>query len=191
MDRQIPHRKIEQIVKVAASAPSAHNAQPWRFIIIDDDEVKRSLAIAMGKKFREDLEKDGIPKEQREKMVANSVIRFSEAPVLIIPCLTMKEMELYRDERQESEYLMGVQSVSAAITTLLLYAYAEGLGTCWYCAPLFCKETVREILDIPRDVEPQALITMGYLGEESSKPSRRPLDEIIHLNRWGRKSGGG
>jgi coenzyme F420-0:L-glutamate ligase / coenzyme F420-1:gamma-L-glutamate ligase len=187
--RQIPLDRIELALEAATSAPSAHNAQPWRFVVITSKEAKHSLAVAMAEGFKEDLKKGGCPTEQCENIVRNSITRFSEAPALIIPCLAMKDMNLYNDERQEYEYVMGVQSVSAAISNFLLYAHFDGLGACWYCAPLFCKSIVRKELNIPDDVEPQALITLGYPDKEFSKPPRKSLKEVIHVEKWRNRKG--
>jgi nitroreductase len=83
---------------------------------------------------------------------------------------------------------MGVQSVAAAVQNLLLAAYAEGLGTCWFCAPLFCQQSVKEILKLPKEFEPQALITVGYPAEKPKAPKRKPLKSIARKNYWkGRK----
>ncbi|MEM2673990.1 MAG: nitroreductase family protein, partial [Candidatus Bathyarchaeia archaeon] len=51
------------VVDAARWAPSAHNAQPWRFIIITDLNVKRGLAEAMASDWMRDLERDGVPSE--------------------------------------------------------------------------------------------------------------------------------
>jgi len=184
-ERAVPIKKIRHILSVAAWAPSAHNSQPWRFIIVTNKRMKTKLATKMAESFEKDLKKDGFPENIRMELVNASIRRFTEAPVVIVPCLNMKEMRAYPDERQECEYAMGIQSVSAAINTLLLCAHAEGLGTCWYCSPLFCKEDVRKSLSMPKEIDPQALVTMGYAAERPSKPQRKPADEIIYLNKWG------
>ena len=184
-ERAVPIKKIRHILSMATWAPSAHNSQPWRFIIITNKKMKTRLAIKMAEGFDKDLKKDGIPENVRRELTNASIRRFTEAPVVIIPCLNMREMRIYLDERQECEYTMGIQSVSAAINTLLLCAHVEGFGTCWYCSPLFCKEDVRESLSIPKDIEPQALVTMGYAAERPAKPQRKIVDEIIYLDKWG------
>jgi len=186
LPRMIPEEIISRIVDAARWAPSAHNAQPWRFIIITDFNVKRRLAEAMASDWLRDLERDGVPLETSRKMVEESVRRFSEAPIVVIAAITMKEMHKYPDRRRRRfEHLMATQSLAAAIQNILLAAHAEGLGACWFCAPLFCQRTVRKVLRIPRDVEPQALITIGYPAESPEPPPRKPLKEIAFKNYWG------
>jgi len=79
---------------------------------------------------------------------------------------------------------MGVQSVAAYIQTLLLLAHYYGLGACWVCAPLFCQNTVRRVLSLPRKIKPQAMIVMGYTDEEPMPTPRKELNEICKFNFW-------
>ena len=67
----------------------------------------------------------------------------------------------------------------------MLAASAAGLGACWFCAPAFCKDTVRKTLGIPDAVEPQALITMGYPAEQPETPPRKTLGDIAFMGKWG------
>jgi len=186
--RKVAANILRQVLEAARWAPSAHNAQPWRFIVLTDASLKRKLSKAMADVWIADLIKDDIPSETRESMSKASAEQFTRAPVLIVACLTMKEMIKYEDEsRQKSERDLAVQSLGAAVQNMLLAAHADGLGACWFCAPIFCKEFVRKILKIPDDVEPQALITLGYPSEKPRAPSRKPLETCSYLDHWGKK----
>ena len=77
-----------------------------------------------------------------------------------------------------------MQSLGAAMQNLLLAAHAKGLGACWFCAPGFCKETVRKVLKIPDEVEPQALILMGYPDEQPPAPPKKMLKDYCFKNEW-------
>jgi F420 biosynthesis protein FbiB-like protein len=181
--KAVPEAVLRRVLDAARWAPSAHNAQPWRFILILDLKVKRRLAEAMALEWDRDLRKNGVSAYKRENLVKASVETFVCAPALIVACLTIGDMDKYSDERrQKAEHLMGVQSVAAAVQNLLLAAYAEGLGTCWFCAPLFCQQTVKEILKLPKEFEPQALITAGYPAEKPKAPPRKPLKSIARKN---------
>ncbi len=101
------------------------------------------------------------------------------AATLIVVCLTMEDMDRYPDaRRQEAEHAMAVQSVAMAGQNLLLAAHAEGLGGVWMCAPLFCPQTVRTVLDLPPDYEPQGVIALGYPAEQHGK-TRQPLETRV------------
>ncbi len=76
---------------------------------------------------------------------------------------------------------MFVQSLGAAIQSLMLAAHARGLGSCWLSAPLFCPDAVCLALDLPSDFQPQALIAIGYPREGLRLPSRPPLAVRYHI----------
>jgi nitroreductase len=101
------------------------------------------------------------------------------APVAILLCLDATLGDTYGDERrQQSEYLMGVQSVALAGGQLLLAAHAEGLGSVWTCAPLFAPEAARRALELPAHWQPQALLLLGFPATIPPPRPRRPFDEI-------------
>lgn len=184
--KEVSNTALRRVLDAARWVPSAHNAQPWRFILIKDPNLKRRLAKAMAGEWNRDLRKDGILREERERLIKGSIKQFTDPPILIVVCLTMNNTDKCPDkERQEAEYVMAVQSVAAAIQNMLLIAHAEGLGACWFCAPLFCPEVVRETLGIPKDISPQTLITLGYPAERPTAPPRKPLEDVVHQNHWG------
>jgi len=185
---KIPREVIENILDLARWAPSAHNSQPWRCVVIDDEKVKEKLAEKMGKQWLSDMLKDGVPKDRAEQIVQlESWDRITKSPAVVIVCLTMENMHKYPDaRRRRAEYLMGVQSVAAYVQTLLLLAHYYGLGACWVCAPLFCQKVVRRVLGLPRKIEPQAMIVMGYADEKPPPPPRKELAEIYAFNFWHR-----
>jgi F420 biosynthesis protein FbiB-like protein len=186
--RKVKDTALREVLEAARWAPSAHNAQPWRFVVLTDDALKRDLAEAMATAWRADMTKDGVAMEARENMANASVERFAHAPVLVVACLTMKDMVEYANgPRQKCERDLAVQSVGAAVQNMLLVAHAKGLGACWFSAPSFCKETVRKVLKIPKDVEPQALIALGYPAEKPKAPSRKPLRSYAYQDCWGGK----
>jgi len=182
LPEEVPHEKLLRVLEAFRWAPSAHNAQPWRLIVVRDSDTKRRLAEAMASHWDRDMERDGVPEMQRENLTKASIRRFAGAPLLVIVCLTMEGMDKYPDRRrQEIEHVMAVQSVAAATENMHLAAHLEGLGSCWFCAPLFCPDTVQEVLRIPSQFEPQALITMGYPAEKPEPPPRTTLEEIVYL----------
>ena len=184
--RPVPQEAIEEVLAAAGWAPSAHNVQPWRFIVLADTSVKRRLAEAMAESWAADMAKDGLNIEA-EKFKFR-VERFANAPVLILACLTMDGMDSFSDEkRQKCERDLAMQSLAAALQNMLLAAHAKGLGACWFCAPGFCKETVRKMLEIPGEVEPEALIAMGYPAEQPPVPSKKPLGDYCFKEKWGEK----
>ncbi len=171
----VPSTLIDQLLTAATWAPSAHNRQPWRFVVMTSAETKHTLATAMGARLRRDLGRDDVPPAVIEKDATRSYSRITKAPLLLLLCLTMTDMDSYPDvKRQANERLMAVQSTAMAAQNLLLAAHGLGLGACWMCAPLFCPDVVAATLDLPPDWEPQALLTVGFPAEEKEK-TRHPL----------------
>lgn len=170
---------LQSILTAATWAPSAHNRQPWRFVVIRSTDVKERLAQAMGARLRRDLEQDHVPASVIDRDVMRSYERLTSAPVVVMVCLSMMDMDRYGDKRRDGhEWTMAVQSTAMAGQNLLLMAHAYGLGACWMCAPLFCPDAVRAALDLPEDWQPQGLITMGYPAQQREK-SREPLETKI------------
>lgn len=179
LNTPVPPQLVTDLLETAIWAPSAHNRQPWRFVIISDAAAKESLATAMGRQLRADLAADGVPVAAIERDAGRSYRRLTSAPVLILLCLSMVDMDSYPDaRRQQNEWIMAVQSVAMAGQTLMLAAHALGLASCWVCAPLFCPDVVRAELRLPDDRQPQGLITLGYPAETKEK-GRRPLTDSV------------
>ncbi len=170
---------VESLLTAAIWAPSAHNRQPWRFCVIDTEARREALARAMGTRLRRDLEQDGAPPDLIAQDTGRSYARITGAPVLIVLCLSMVDMDRYTDDQRNlNEKWMAAQSTAMAGQNLLLAAHEAGLGACWMCAPLFCPDVVRETLNLPEDWQPQALITLGYPAETREK-SRRALETSV------------
>ncbi len=185
LPHSVPHELVLEVLAAAGWAPSAHNSQPWRFILIDDPKIKRSLAEAMGQAWAADFVKDGLTVNEDNRK--ERVERFANAPVLILGCLTMEGLRKFPDaERQGFERDLAVQSFGAAIQNLLLAAYAQKLVSCWFCAPGFCKQTVRNTLKIPSDIEPQSFVILGYTGECAQTPPKKKLADYCCLDIWGK-----
>ena len=173
LDRAVPPALIEQLLEAATWAPSAHNRQPWRFVVIETAAVKAQLADRLGERLRADRQRAGDPIEQIERDAQRSRARIVAAPIVIVACLSLIDMERYPDKRRAArERLMAIQSVAASGQNLLLAAHELGLGACWMCAPLFAPDVARAALDLPGDWDAQALITLGYPVDAAPPTSR-------------------
>lgn len=175
-DKPVSRATLTALLTAASWAPSAHNRQPWRFCVVTGDEIKLALSHRMATQWRQDLGADGADPATIERRVAISHARITGAGALIVPSLTLAEMDDYPDaHRADAEWTMAVQSVALACQNLLLAAHHFGLGACWMCAPLFVPDLVRDALELPAEWHPQALITLGYPAEEKSR-EREPIE---------------
>ena len=153
----VPPEIVEKLIDAARWAPSAGNIQPWEFIIVRNPEIKRNLAkAALNQSFIE------------------------EAPVVIVVCAD--EVRSSQGYGVRGKTLYCIQDTAAATQNIHLAAYSLGLGTCWVGA--FNEEEARKILEIPQGVRPVAIIPVGYPAEKPSARNRRPLNQIIHYEKF-------
>jgi len=175
----VPREWIDKMLKAAIWAPSAHNRQPWRFVVIEQAETKEQLATSMGARLQRDLSTDHVPQAIIDKDVSRSYDRITSAPIIIVVCVTVVDMDVYSDEkRNHYESVMAIQSSAMAGQNLLLMAQDLGLGACWMCAPLFCPDVVQEALALPEDWQAQGMITLGFPAQTREK-TRKPLESSI------------
>ncbi len=176
----VPRAVIEAAIAAAGWAPSPHGRQPWRFAVVESPERRFALAEAMAATWETQLNMDGQDAATVAHRLARSRERLETAPVLIVPCLYLDDLDVYPDpERQEAERLMAIQSFGAAVQNLLLSVYAAGLDAGWMCAPLFCPDVVRDALGLSAALHPHALIPVGFAAKDPVRRPRRPLEELI------------
>jgi len=110
------------------------------------------------------------------KMVKSvSPMFWGEAPAAIFVCLDLTRSSMNEEARRGHGNLAGFPSQN-----IMLAAHALGLGTC--AVGGFNKLAIKEVLDIPEDMDPLLLITVGYPNEEPPKKPRRPMSEVAFLN---------
>lgn len=176
----LPDDVLQRILEAATWAPSAHNRQPWRFVVLTDHTQREALARRMGDLLHAARTADADDPADIEADVSRSYNRICSAAAAVVVFLTMEDMDIYPDARRSrAEELMAVQGVAMATQNLLVAAHAEGLGACWMCAPLFCQEEVGEALGVPPHWQAQSLITLGYPASRGKPANRRPLSEVI------------
>lgn len=179
-NRSVSPELIEMILEAARWAPSPHGRQPWRFAVLTQQTLKLRLAEAMGSTWKQNLQMDGQNAEIVNLRLEKSHQRILMAPVIIIPCLYLEDLDCYPDERRQAdEKTMAIQSIGAAIQNMLLMTYDLGLDAGWMCAPLFCPDIVCEVLDLDLRLIPQALITIGYASADPQRRERLPLSSLI------------
>jgi len=175
----VPVEMVRRILETSIYAPSAHNLQPCRFVVLTAAEKKLHLAEAITRKFREDMLVDGTPESEIQARVERTFRRAQEAPVIVVLCRDTTQVNHQPESaRQQAEMLMGVQSVALAGLQLLLAAHAEGLGATWICWPLFAAEETCVALGLSAEWDPQGMIFLGYPAEQPDAPKRKPVEEI-------------
>lgn len=148
--RTVSDEDVRALLLAGVSAPSAGHIQPWRFTVLRSAESRERLADVLG---------------QRWAALAPVVIVVSVDPR---PCAAR-----YGDRGQ---MLYGIQDTAAAVSNILLAAVDRGLASCWVGA--FDERAVRTALGIAAPITPIAILPVGYSAESSTKPARRPLEEV-------------
>ena len=175
----VPNDIIHRILDTAIYAPSAHNLQPWRFVVLTNIATKSHFAESIAGKFRQDMIADGIPECNIQERIAKTLQRVGEAPVIIVLCRESTKIKTQPDvARQQVEKHMGIQSVALAGLQLLLAAEAEGLGGTWICWPLFAPDETRHALCLPPEWEPQGMIFLGFPDETPEIPARISFHKV-------------
>jgi coenzyme F420-0:L-glutamate ligase / coenzyme F420-1:gamma-L-glutamate ligase len=178
----IPENVILRILEIGSYAPSAHNLQPWRFVVITDEGAKSQLASALSGKFFEDFQADHVPTSEIQKRLDRTIGHLKDAPLVIILC---REETLVKPQpdpiRQRAEEIMGIQSVAVSGLQLLLAAHSEGLGGTWICWPLFAPDETQQALCLEKSWKPEGMLILGYPAETPTTPTRIPLREYTRF----------
>ena len=117
-------------------------------------------------------------KNTREKLAAAAKGQkfVGEAPVVIAACAAETEHVMSNGQ------LCYPIDLAIAVDHMTLKAVEEGLGTCWIGA--FNEDEVKKILEIPHGVRVVALLPIGYPGYVPSPTPRKPINEILSLEKW-------
>lgn len=180
LSEPVPNEVVRTAIELAGWAPSPHGRQPWRFAVVQNPERRAGLAQAMAATWDEQLRLDGQDEAIVRIRLEKSKRRLIEAPVLVIPCLYLADLDVYPDaDRQDAERIMAIQSIGAAIQNFLLSIYADGYDAGWMCAPLFCPDLVRDYLGLDDSLIPHAMLPVGKAAKDPVRRPRMPVDALI------------
>jgi F420 biosynthesis protein FbiB-like protein len=174
--RPVPRVELDALIEAACLAPAPHHSRPWRFVVVDTGAGKHALATGMGERWRADLVRDGVDAARVDELVGTSYRKLTDAPALVVGCLTWDGLDRYPDEkRQRAEWGMALLSLGAAVENLMLTAADRGLASCWVAAPIFCPEEARDALELPADWLPHALVMVGHPDRSYTGRARPPV----------------
>jgi nitroreductase len=168
---------LKIVLNAANQAPSAHNQQSWRFIVLRG-EKKNGLATLISDNSAK------FPKASSVllRMAARTIV---SAPAVIAIANTGELIDHGKELFQIEDTLshdffrtMEIQSSSAAVQNLLLAATATGLATVWLGIMYLIKKEVLEYLGEPHG-EFMAIVPIGYADKESKGPTKRTLETIV------------
>lgn len=162
-DKPVEKEKLERIIEAGRMAPSACNAQPWKFIVVDDPSIRKKVAEAASAKL----------------IGMNTFV--GQAPLLLV---------IVREKPNMSSKIGGtiknkdysLIDIGIAAENICLQAKAEGIGSCilgW-----FDERMLRKILNIPKTKRVELIISLGYSLSEQREKRRKPADLTISYNKY-------
>ncbi|MHB1134465.1 MAG: nitroreductase family protein [Chloroflexota bacterium] len=196
--QEVPDAAIERALDLAVWAPNGGNRQSWAFYVIRNRSLIESLADAVRAKS---LLIAGWPEAEA---FGDSVQRwtrtsdfFRQAPLCIAVLMGRYEsiadqVLAARDVADHDAAAMlearrvgssRLQSVAAAVNTLLLALHQQGLGSCWMAGPQQAKREIEQLLEVPPELEFVALLPVGYPAETPKAGPRRPMAEVVKVFR--------
>lgn len=151
----VEDEKLQAVLEAARLAPTAANRQPVQIIVVPTEGREAELKRIYGRDW------------------------FVQAPLIIAVC-GLADEGWQRDRYDGKSYL----DVDAAIVMdhLILAATEQGLGTCWIAA--FDPDAAREVLGLPKGVEPLVFTPLGYAADEPKEKQRKPVDALVRYERW-------
>jgi nitroreductase len=176
IDKPVKDEDLKTILHAANQAPSAHNQQSWRFIVLTG-EKKNELASFINDKSN-DFPR---PSSTLLRLASRSI---ASAPVVIAVVntseLISRGTDLFKVDKNIAHdffRIMEIQSSAAAVQNLLLAATSIGLATVWLGVLVLIKNDVLQLLGEPEG-EFMAVIPVGYPAKSSPGPVKQPLDVI-------------
>jgi|SRR6056297_1858319 len=148
-DKKVEKEKILEVLDAARFAPSAHNNQPWHFVVLTEENILTKV--------------QNVYKAQWLK----------STPAVIVALADHNKSWTRDDGKDHSDVDLGI-----VVDHLTLAATANGLGTCWVCD--FDTKGCKDALSLPENMEPVALIPIGYPKyPEAKNKSREDLEKMV------------
>ena len=174
----VSQEDVDRVLRAAVRAPSASNKQDWAFIVIRDPALKRRL----GELYREGQQRSrgaGSSAPARPAQPGHFAEDMEQVPVIIMACIANHDAPALDMVRSASIY--------PAAQNLMLAAAALGLGTRLTTIWQHAEKEIRELVGIPDDYSPAALIPLGYPAEPDHLGGslRKPIAEVTFNDRWG------
>lgn len=184
---------VREMVRLATRAANAGNAQPWRFVAVDDHELLAAMGGAVEERIDEmaawpEVVAAGLSRETRA--MRGYATFFAKAPLAIAVCGLPYESHsdrvlalrgVARDEHDRLRARPELQSVGAAVQLLITAAHALGYGACWLSAPVLAAPRLEELLGVAEPARLVAIVAVGRPLADGATTPRLALDEVLRF----------
>jgi nitroreductase len=168
---------VTKILTAATHAPSAENSQPFVFIVVREAGLRAAIGAITARIWEggaKDLEAERLSPAMWREVDEGATGGVAGAPVLIVIC---------GDTRLTFAAAMDA-SIFPAVQNLLLAAHALGLGSTLTTLPVLGGGELAELLSLPSEVVPVAVVPIGHLSKPLGPPRRLPVSQKAHLDRY-------
>lgn len=179
----VPDDIVFQVIDAGIRAPTGHNAQDWRFIVVRDGRTKQKMqdwsieawGLAFGGQYPDDASIDALPRTQRLsiKAVKDLAHNLANVPVIVVVC------------GLRGKHSSPGGSHFPAVQNMLLAARALGLGGSIFNLPMIKGAEFAELLGIPESNEVYCCVPMGYPTDKPGPLWRKPVKKVAYLERFG------
>jgi nitroreductase len=183
-------RIVRRCIELALEGPTGSNGQNWEFVVVTERATKERFQVQYRRAWSlygragERVRGDDPQTAKILRSVRWQVDHLPDVPVLVVACLRGGGKLPYVPMpalANSSHY----GSIYPSVQNLLLAARAVGLGASLITLPLWSVTVARRILGLPLSVEPCCVVPLGWpIGRYGPKP-RKPVDEVVHLERYG------
>jgi nitroreductase len=192
LERPVERQVVLDCLRVATQAPSGGNTQPWRWLVVDDPEVRAGLADIYRTGYGPYIEM------QKAAVVAaggdenNAILRSSdylaehlhEVPVHVIPCLLSRLPE--RPTTADTAGFYG--SILPAVWSFMLALRSRGLGSAYTTLHLQHEKEAAALLGVPDTVTMVALLPVAHVRGDFRPADRKPVENVTYWNEWKRRT---
>ena len=160
-EQPVARETLLQCLETTRLSPSANNAQPWRFVVVDEPGLKNQVASAVA---------------------AMGMNKFAkQAPVIIAVVIEKRDMgSAVAGSIQDKDY--SFMDIGIAVNQFCLQATELGLSTC--IVGWFNESEIKKLLNIPKGKRVPLVITVGYSDVPTHEKVRKPLEEIYKWNSY-------
>jgi len=179
----VDRSQIVNILDTAVYAPSNNNRQGWKFYVITNRELIRSMADIVDEELEAVSCQEGVIGDLMKGYSANFTL-FREAPAVVVCCFSKPagfNFSLFRVTDQNRHFTGELISLAMLMQNILLLAHERGLGSLVMTAPLIGEEGIRRLLRVPGKFNIGGFICLGHPAHQPCAPVRRDVSQVAEF----------